>query len=74
MLHMGWGMVKKPLHRPFQREECVPEDCLSHILTGSALEATFLPSGKSQGPQKVNKPKEQKGVRRSCGLEQGLAD
>lgn len=67
-------MVIKALHRLFQKEECVPEDYLSRILTGSTLEATFLPSGKSQGPQRVNKPREQKAVRRSCGLEQGLAD
>lgn len=67
-------MIRKALPRPFRREECVPEDCLSRILTESVLEATFLPSGKSQGPQRVNKPREQKGVGRSCDLEQGLAD
>lgn len=39
-----------------------PEDCLSCIPTGPVPEPTFLSSGKSQDPQRGNKPREEKGV------------
>lgn len=39
-----------------------PEDCLSCIPTGPVPEPTFLSSGKSQDPQRGNKPREGKGV------------
>lgn len=38
------------------------EDRLSCILTGSVPEPTFLSSGKSQDPQRGNKPREGKSV------------